>query len=317
MKVFVSRSIPMSGVDFLRSKGVEVKVWDKGQPTIEEIELSCKDCNGLISMLSDNIDEKFLKRNSHLKVISNYAVGYNNIDISAAKSLGMKVGNTPDILTEATADMAFTLMLAVARNLFSSNQSIREGNWTTWEPKGHLGIQLKGKTIGIVGMGRIGAEMARKCKGAYGMNVLYTSRTAKSTIEEELGAKKVSFEELLEKSDVVSIHTDLNAETRGIFNKGAFGRMKSTAIFVNTARGGVCVEKDLVEALKKGELYGAGLDVTDPEPMDISSPLLEMSQVVITPHIGSATFEAREGMSMICGENIWRGLNGQKLLAEV
>jgi glyoxylate reductase len=317
-KVFISRRIPNKGIETLKNAGLEVKVWGSAiPPTYEELLEKTAQADALICMLSDSIDSHFLKKNMHLKVISNYAVGFNNIDIQTATDLGIPIGNTPDVLTEATADHAFTLMLAVARKILDSNKSILEGKWKNWEPMGFLGQDLRNRTLGIVGMGRIGQEMARLCHSAFDMKIIYFSNTTKSEIEKKLHAKKVSFDELLEQSDVISVHTSLNEGSKGIFNKEAFQKMKKNAIFINTARGEIHDEVALTEALTNGLIWGAGLDVTNPEPMSVENPLLYLPNVVVTPHIASATIDTRANMSFIAAQNIIKGLKKEKLVGFV
>jgi glyoxylate reductase len=317
-KVFISRRIPNKGIETLKNAGLEVKVWGSAIPPIHEelLEMTAQ-ADALICMLSDKIDSSFLKKNTQLKVISNYAVGFNNIDISTATELGIPIGNTPDVLTDATADHAFTLMLAVARKILDSNRSIVENKWKNWEPMGFLGQDLRGRTLGIVGMGRIGQEMARLCQSAFDMKIIYFSNTPKPEIDKKMQAKKVSFEELLEQSDVISVHTSLNEGTKSIFNKEAFHKMKKSAIFINTSRGEVHDEIDLREALGSGIIWGAGLDVTNPEPMSADNPLLSLPNVVITPHIASATVDTRANMALIAAQNIIKGLKKEKLIGFV
>jgi glyoxylate reductase len=317
-QVFISRRIPNKGIETLKSVGLEVKVWGSATPpTKAELAEHTAQADALICMLSDSIDKDFLLKNRHLKVISNYAVGFNNIDIIAATEMGIPVGNTPDVLTDATADHAFTLMLAVARKILDSNRSISEGKWKHWEPMGFLGQDLRGRTLGIVGMGRIGQEMARLCYNAFDMKILYFSHTPKPEIDKKYGAKKVSFGELLFQSDVISVHTSLNEGSKGIFEKKAFQTMKKSAIFINTSRGEIHNETDLIDALSTGMIWGAGLDVTNPEPMSSENHLLTMQNVVITPHIASATIDTRANMAFIAAQNIIKGLKGEKLVGFV
>lgn len=317
-KVFISRRIPNKGIEALKNAGLEAKVWGSAiPPTYEELMEHTLQADALISMLSDKIDKDFLLKNKHLKVISNYAVGFNNIDIVAATELGIPIGNTPDVLTDATADHAFTLMLTVARKVLDSNRSIGEGKWKNWEPMGFLGQDLRERTLGIVGMGRIGQEMARLCYHAFNMKIIYFANSAKSELDKKWGAKKVNFEELLAQSDVISVHTSLNDGTRGIFNKESFVKMKKNAIFINTARGEIHDEAALVEALQAGLIWGAGLDVTNPEPMASDSALLSLPNVVVTPHIASATIDTRANMSFIAAQNIIKGIKGEKLVGFV
>jgi glyoxylate reductase len=237
-------------------------------------------------------------------VIAQFGVGYDNINVPEATKYGVAVGNTPGVLTDATADTAFALLLSVARKTVYVHKQILAGNWRSFEPNRRLGVELKGKTLGILGLGRIGAEMARRCKGAYGMNIIYHNRKNNIEAEKELGARLVSWDELLRESDIISAHCALTDETRGIFNKDAFDKMKKSAIFINTARGPVHNEEDLYRALMSRRIWGAGLDVTNPEPMAADNPMLSMENVVVLPHIGSATIEARTGMARLAAENI-------------
>jgi len=303
--VFISRDIPEIGVDLLRNAGFTVTLWPHDRPmTQPELIAAARENNALLSMLADNIDAHFLNECRHLDIISQFAVGYNNVDIPEATRLGIPIGNTPDVLSDATADVAFGLMLAVARKMFYMHKTIARGEWGHFRPKANLGFELKNKTLGIFGLGRIGMEMAKRCKGAYNMPVIYCNRFPNAEAEATLGAQRVSFEELLQQSDILSVHSVLSDETRGIFNKAAFEKMKTTAVFINTSRGPVHNEPDLIEALQTGKIWGAGLDVTNPEPMDPENPLLSMENAAILPHIGSATMEARNGMARLAAENI-------------
>ena len=223
------------------------------------------------------------------------------------------MGNTPGVLNGATADVAFLLMLAVARKAFYSYEKILKDEWNFFEPTANLGVELEGKIVGIFGLGNIGFEMAKRCVGAYGMKVIYHNRGHNIKAENELNAELVSFKDLLKRSDVLSVHTNLSAETKGIFDKNALELMKRSSIFINTARGAIHNEKDLTEALQNGKIWGAGLDVTNPEPMQKDNPLLTMPTVAILPHIGSATVEARNGMAEIAAQNIIAGLRGERL----
>jgi lactate dehydrogenase-like 2-hydroxyacid dehydrogenase len=248
-----------------------------------------------------------------LRGIANYAVGFNNIDVAAAAERRICVGNTPDVLTDATADVAVGLVIAAARHFQSSILQVRALEWKTWEPLGLLGHDLNGKTLGIVGMGRIGAAVARKLVGGWGMKVLYTSRSAKPDIDQEFNSIRVSIEDLLAQSDVISLHTDLNAHTKHMIGDSEFAKMKPNAILVNTARGGVIDQVALYKALKSKAIFAAGLDVTDPEPLPNDSPLRELENCTILPHIGSATFQARELMSLMAARNLIAALAGQPL----
>ncbi len=314
MKIFVSRDIPAQGIDLLRAEGFEVTVWQVDRPlTQPELIENVKQHDALLCMFSDKIDNKFLNECKHLKVIAQYAVGYDNVDVPEATRLRIPIGNTPDVLSEATADVAFLLMLAASRKAFHLHKTIARGEWTFFRPKANLGMELKNKTLGVFGLGRIGVEMAKRCKGAYQMNVIYCNRSRNPFAEELLLAHKVEFDELLAQSDVLSVHCSLNEATKELFNKTAFHEMKRTAIFINTARGLIHNEKDLIDALNERVIWGAGLDVTNPEPMKPTNPLLSMETVAVLPHIGSSTIEARTAMARLSAENIIHGLRGVRL----
>lgn len=305
IKVFVTRQIPEKGIDLLRKEGFSVIVWPQERPmTPDELVEEAQKSNALLSTGPDKIDASFLNACKHLEIISQFAAGYDNINIAEASRLGIPVGNAPGAMSDATADVAFGLMIAVSRKMFHMHKTIAKGEWGYFRPKANLGFELKHKTLGIFGLGNIGLEMAKRCKGAYEMEIIYCNRSPNATAEKLLGAKKVSFEELLQQSDVLSVHSVLSEKTRGIFNQSAFEKMKPGAIFINTSRGPVHNEQDLIEALKNGVLRGAGLDVTNPEPMASDNPLLFMENVAILPHIGSATVEARDEMSRLAAVNI-------------
>ncbi len=305
VKVLVTRDIPQIGVDLLRKEGYDVTVMGYDKPlTADELLQAAKKADALLCLGSNKIDEVFLHECKHLQVISQFAVGYDNINVPVATKLGIPVGNTPEVLSDATADIAFGLMIAVSRKFFYLHNTISKGEWGFFQPKKNLGIELKNKTLGVFGLGRIGTEMARRCKGAYHMTVIYHSRNRNVQAEKELNAKWVSFDELLQQSDVLSVHSVLSEETKGIFNKAAFGKMKPSAIFINTSRGGVHNEADLIDALTTKTIWGAGLDVTNPEPMQKDNPLLFMENAAVLPHIGSGTVEARNAMSQLAAENI-------------
>jgi glyoxylate reductase len=274
-------------------------------------------CDGLVSLLTDRIDGPLLDAAPRLKVVSNYAVGFNNIDVKAATERGVCVGNTPGVLTDATADMAFCLLISAARHVVAGHAYSLSGRWKTWEPLGHLGQDLVGRTLGVVGMGRIGHALAKRCRGGWDMKVIYHDVRRNEAAEKELGARFVDLDTLLRESDFVSVHTDLNDSTRGMFNAAAFARMKPTAVLVNTARGPIVDQKALYEALKSGTIFAAGLDVTDPEPPDPNDPLLKLPNLVVAPHIASATVGTRNAMAEICASNLIAGLTGQPLPAWV
>ena len=313
MKVFITRKISQAGLDFLMGAGIEVEEWiEKRDLAPEELVARCKKADALLSAGGNKINRSFLDAASHLKVISLHSVGYDNVDVAAATALGIPIGNTPGVLSEATANIAFLLMLATSRKAFYMYESIREGNWGFFEPTANLGIDLQGKTLGIYGLGKIGFELAKRSV-AFGMRIVYHNRGHHAEAEKELNARWVSFQELLEESDVISVNTGLTPETQGKFNKEVFAKMKRTAIFINTARGGIHNEEDLTEALNRGIIWGAGLDVTHPEPIRPDHPLLTMPNVCILPHIGSATEETRAAMALIAARNVVAGLKGERL----
>lgn len=318
MKVFISGNIASVGIKELEENNISITQWKENrQITAEELIEACQGQDGLISVGPNKINAEFLKACSHLKVIALHSVGYDQVDVAAAKKLNVPIGNTPGVLSVATADTAFLLMLAVSRKAFFSHKKIIKGEWKNYEPSPELGIEVNGKTLGIFGLGKIGLEMAKKCKAAYQMEVIYHNRSRNEEAEKEIGAKYVSFEELLAQSDVLSIHTALTPETKGKFTLDVFKQMKPNSIFINTARGGIHNEKDLIKALEEKMIWGAGLDVTNPEPMDKDNPLLSMESVAVLPHIGSATEETRAAMAQIIVKNILAGLKGEKLPFEV
>ncbi|MDW8224250.1 MAG: D-glycerate dehydrogenase [Gemmatales bacterium] len=316
-RVFVTRRIPDAGLNKLRDV-CELEIWPEPLPPPYEVLVGkVRDCDGLLSLLTDRIDAALMDAAPKLKVISNYAVGYNNIDVAAATARGICVGNTPGVLTDATADLAFCLLIAAARRLVEGYLYTLSGQWKTWEPMGHLGQDLVGRTLGVVGMGRIGFALAKRCRFGWDMRILYHDVRPNEQAERELGARRVDLDTLLAESDFVSVHTDLNETTRGMFNLERFKKMKPTAVFVNTARGPIVDERALAEALQKGYIFAAGLDVTDPEPPLPDNPLLKLPNCIIAPHIASATFATRNAMAEIAADNLLAGLRGEPLRAWV
>jgi glyoxylate reductase len=316
-KVYVTRRIPAAGLDVILDQ-CDAEVWPgELPPSYDTIRQKIAGCQGLVSLLTDRIDPALLDSAPKLKVVSNYAVGFNNIDVPAATARGVCVGNTPGVLTDATADMAFCLLIAAARRLVDGHDYGRAGKWKTWEPLGHLGQDLAGRTLGVVGMGRIGYALAKRCRLGWDMQVLYHDVYRSDRAEADLGAKLVDLDTLLAQAEFVSVHTDLNDKTRGLFNRETFRKMKRTAVFINTARGPIVVEADLIEALKAGTIFAAGLDVTDPEPPVPSSPLYGVPNLIVAPHIASATVGTRNAMADICARNLLAGLRGEPLPAWV
>jgi glyoxylate reductase len=316
-KVFVSRVIPDAGLRLIK-EACDADIWTQPLPPPPEIlRQKIATCEGLVSLLTDRIDGPLMDLATRLKVISNFAVGFNNVDIPAATARGIAVGNTPGVLTDATADMAFCLLIAAARRVVEGHQYTLAGHWKTWEPLGHLGQDLAGRTVGIVGMGRIGYALAKRCRGGWDMKVLYHDVYQNSTAESALGARQVDLDTLLAESDFVSLHTDLNEQTRGMMGKVQFKRMKQTAVLINTARGPLVDQKALAEALANGTIFAAGLDVTDPEPPAMEDPLLKLPNCILAPHIASATVQTRNAMAEICANNLIAGITGQRLPAWV
>ncbi len=314
MKVFVTRIISDSALQMMKDAGIEIIQWtEKRDLTAEELIHYCKHVDALLSAGGNRIDKSFLNACSHLKVISLHSVGYDKVDVPAATALKIPVGNTPGVLSDATADIAFLLILAVSRKAFYMYNTIIGGKWGFFEPTANLGIEIRNKTLGIFGLGKIGFELASRCASAFHMKIIYHNRNRNEMAEKELNAAWVSFEDLLKQSDVLSVHTSLTEQTTGKFNKAVFVKMKRTSIFINTARGAIHNEPDLIDALQNGIIWGAGLDVTDPEPMESNNPLLQMPNVSVLPHIGSATEETRNAMAVIAAENVIAGLKGKRL----
>src|SRR5436309_11346390 len=313
-KVFVTRLIPAAGLEQVREY-CDADIWTEPlPPPADVLRRKVSDCEGLLSLLTERIDGALLDAAPRLRVVSNYAVGFNNIDVPAATARGVAVGNTPGVLTEATADCAFMLLIAAARCLRACHEDITAGKWKTWEPLGWLGQELTGKTLGVVGLGRIGTALARRCKGGWGMKVIYHDTVRNEAAERELGGVPlVDLDTLLRESDFVSLHVPLTADNQRMMNRERFGTMKRTAVFVNTARGGLVDEAALAEALRSGTIFAAGLDVTDPEPPAANSPLSKLPNLVLVPHIGSATVAARDAMAVIAADNLLAGLDGRAL----
>jgi len=314
IKVFITRDIPSIGIELLKKEGFIVSIWPHDRPIPrEELINEGRKANAVLCISTDQIGKEFLNECRHLDIISPFAAGFDNIDVAEASRLKIPLGYAPGAMSDATADIAFGLMIAVSRKFFYMHKTIINGKWSHFRPKANLGFELKNKTLGIFGLGKIGMEMAKRCKGAYNMNIIYTNRKPNAEAERSLQAKRVSFDELLQQSDVVSAHCTLNPETTGIFNKSAFAKMKPSAIFINTTRGAVHNEEDLIDALNTKNIWGAGLDVTNPEPMKADNPLLEMENVAVLPHIGSATIEARSEMSRLAAVNIIEFYKGNKI----
>lgn len=318
MNIVITRPIMPFGMERLREAGLEITVWEENRNlTPAELIEKCQSADGLLNAGINQLNRELMEACPNLKVISLHSVGYDHVDLTAAKELGIRIGNTPGVLTDATADTAFLLIQATARNAFYLGRQIREANWKASQESEQFGIELRGKTLGIFGLGSIGFALAKRCRDAFGMHIIYHNRGTNEKAERELGAKRVSFEQLLAQSDVLSVHSNLTPENAGMFNRSAFEQMKHSAIFINTARGGFHNETDLIHALENKIIWGAGLDVTNPEPMLADNPLLNMPRVCVLPHIGSATLETRTAMLNLAIDNLLSGLNGEPMKAEV
>jgi glyoxylate reductase len=304
-RVFVTRDLPGDALDRLTAQH-DVEVWtERVPPPRAELLARAPELEGLLSLLTDQVDAELIDAAPNLRAISNYAVGVDNVDVDAATARGIPVGNTPDVLTDSTADLAVALMLGVARRLAEGEAFVRTGKWATWEPGLMLGRDLYGSTVGIVGFGRIGQAVARRLEG-FGCELLTTGRSG-----------GVPLDELLERSDFVTLHTPLTPETRGLIGEAALRRMKPTAYLVNTARGPIVDTGALAQALHARELAGAALDVTDPEPLPGDHPLLDAPNLLVLPHVGSATHATRGRMADIAVENLLAGLAGEPMPHQV
>ncbi len=312
-RIFVTRLIPESGLDMLRQEA-DVEVWpDTLPPDYPVLVRKVKGIDALLCMLTDKIDGSLMDAaGSRMKVISQFAVGVDNIDITAATKRGIPVGNTPGVLTDTTADLAWTLLMAAARRVVESDGFVRAGKWKTWASIGFLGYDIAGGTLGIVGFGRIGQAMARRAQG-FDMRILYYSRHRHPEAERKFQAQYVELDTLLRESDFVSLHTNLSEETRHLMNDARFSKMKPGSILINTARGPVVDHQALYRALSSGSIAGAALDVTEPEPIQPDNPLLTLDNIIICPHIGSASHKTRSKMSAMAAENLIAGLKGERL----
>lgn len=310
-RVFISRNIPEKPFKMIEEH-CEIHIWEEETPPpraklLDELALA----DGAVVMLTEKMDKEAFDAAAKLKVLSNYAVGYDNIDVDAATANKIPVGNTPGVLTETTADQAFALLMAAARRLVEGVEYIREGQWQTWYPLQLLGRDIHGATMGIVGLGRIGYAMAKRAQG-FGMNIIYYGGSNEE-FATRTGAKAVDFDTLLKESDFVSIHTPLTEKTRGLISQRELGLMKNTAILINTARGGIVDSDALLNALQNDDIAYAALDVTDPEPIASDHPLVHLKNCIVVPHLGSATWATRERMGVLAAENLLAGLRDEHL----
>lgn len=311
-RVFVTRRMPEEGLAMVR-QATDMKLWEDELPPPHDVLLrEVREVDGLLSLLTDKIDAALMDLNPRLKVISNFAVGYDNVDILAATERGIPVGNTPGVLTDTTADLAFTLLMAAARRIQESIDYVRAGKWKTWGPLLLMGQDIHGGTLGIVGFGRIGQGMAARASG-FGMRVLYYDVYRRKDLEQSMGVAYADMDTILRESDFVTIHTDLNETTRHMMNASAFAKMKPTSILINTARGPIVDPQALYDALRTGKIGGAALDVTEPEPIPMDSPLLTLPNCLIVPHIASASVLTRGKMAQMAAANLLAGLRGDRL----
>ena len=315
-KIFITRELAGNAETFLSQKGFKVNVFQKDR-AIKKSELlkEAADTDALITLLTDKIDRKIIDSLPKCKIIANCAVGYNNIDVEYAKSKKIVVTNTPEILTDATADLTVALILACARRLGEGEKMMREGRFKSWKPQLLLGIELTGKTVGIIGAGRIGFAAAKRLK-PFGTKIIYFDRNRREKFENELGAKKVTLNSLLKKADIISIHLPLSKETHHLLDKTNLKLMNRNAVLVNTSRGEIIDEKFLISLLQKKKIFAAGFDVYEGEP-EINPDLIKLKNVFLLPHIGSATFETRSGMAMLCAKNVASVLRGKKPVTPV
>ncbi|RZK39352.1 MAG: D-glycerate dehydrogenase [Pedobacter sp.] len=314
MKVLVTKRIPQSGIELLKSAGHSITIYNQEKKaTQDELIQLCQSQDALLVVGHNQLNSNFFESCSHLKAVALMSAGYDHVDVAAATRYGIPISNITDVLSKATSDVAFLLMLSVSRNAFNRHKAIEKGEWKFFDSTANLGIELYGKTLGILGLGRIGVELAKKAAAAFEMKIIYHNRSRNSSAEDQLNAEYVTFDELLKRSDVLSVHTILSEQTKEIFNRTAFQKMKPTSIFINTARGPIHHEGDLIEALNTKTIWGAGLDVTSPEPMSKDNPLLNLPNVCVLPHIGSATEETRTKMSAMAAQNLICALKGKKM----
>jgi glyoxylate reductase len=309
-RVYVTRHLPGGALEFLRER-CDVGVWEgELPPPYEEVRREAARSDGLLTLLTDRIDEQLLSGAERLRVVSNMATGYDNIDVGAATRRGVLVTRTPGVLSETTADFAFALLLAAARRVAEGDRYVRKGKWKTWGPEVLLGHDVYGATLGIIGLGDIGAEVAKRAKG-FGMRIVYHSRTPRPALERRYRMTHVSLNELLRQADFVSLHAPLTPETRAMIGVEQLRMMKPTSVLINTARGPLIDQRALHRALSEGWIAGAGLDVTDPEPISPDDALLELENVVIAPHIASASVATRTRMAMLAAEQLVHALEGR------
>ena len=313
MKVFINSRIPQITLELLSQQNIEYFLPENKEQTYEQWLENCKKADVLLNVGRKKLDKYFFENCPNVKAIIQFAAGYDNIDMEIANARKIPVGNTPHVLSRATSDVAFLLMQMVSRRASYNINKVKSGNWKDFDALEQLGQELYGKTLGVYGLGRIGFEMAEKCKKAFDMNIIYHNRSKNIEAETKLNAKYVSFDDLAKNADVISIHANFSAEQNEIFNASVFKKMKSNSIFINTARGSFHNQVDLLEFLKNDRIFGAGLDVTNPEPIDMNNEILQLPNVCVLPHIGSATLESRDGMAKIVAANIIAFSKGEEI----
>ncbi|WP_185147855.1 D-glycerate dehydrogenase [Peribacillus simplex] len=309
-KIYITRKLPEQIIDGL-SGNYDVRMWDQEDIPVprEVLEKEMQEVEGLLCLLTEQIDESLIKKAANLKIIANMAVGHNNIDVRSATKRGIMVTNTPGVLTETTADLTFGLLLATARRMMEAEDYLRSGRWETWSPMQLTGQDVHGATLGIIGLGRIGEALAKRAKG-FDMNLVYFNRSRKYQQEKELGIEYQPLEKLLQISDFICVMLPLTPETAYMIGKEQLVLMKGTAVLINTARGGIIDENALYQALKNQEIWAAGLDVFEEEPVPLDHPLLTLPNVVTLPHIGSASIATRLKMATLAVQNLKEGLSG-------
>lgn len=316
MKIFITRNIPEAGLNFLRKEKINFDIYAKDTPIPrKELIKNLEFADGVISLLTEKFDPSLIDKMKNCKVIANFAVGYNNIDVEYAKKKNIIVTNTPDVLTDSTADLAMALVLACSRRIIEGEKMVRNKEFEGWKPRTLLGIELKNKNFGIIGAGRIGTATAIRAK-SFGTKIIYHSNHKNVFLEKETGARKVSLNNLLKISDFISVHLPLNDKTYHFLNKENLKFLKKTCVIVNTARGEVMDEKALIDILKKKKIFAAGLDVFENEPK-INPEFLKLKNVVLLPHIGSATEETRDQMAVLAAKNVAAVLKGKKPVTPV
>ncbi len=310
-RVYVTRRLPQTALDII-GRACEYEIWDSDLPVPPDtLAEKVKEVDGLLCLLTDKVTDSLLAAAPNLKVVANMAVGYDNIDVAAASKRGVLVTNTPGVLTETTADLAWALLMATARRITDSERRLRAGEWQTWKPMEFTGQDVYGATLGLIGMGNIGAATARRALG-FGMRILYHNRRRNPMLEAALGCEYVDLDTLLKESDFVSLHCPLTEETRHLISDRELKLMKKSAVLINTARGPVVDEDALVRALQAGEIWAAGIDVYSVEPVPLDHPLLKLENVVTLPHIGSASIRTRTRMATLAAENVVAALTGKE-----